>query len=125
MANYDANYNPSADPAFDDAPFTGEENAEDHATDVTDAETAALEDSDAERTQLHEQPSKCMQPSRYIQIGITNEGLIQLRSTLYWMTSAKTNEMSAGVPEDGRWTHITRNVSLTVPGLEDVCQSCL
>jgi len=87
MANYDANFNPSADPAFDDAPFTGEENAEDHATDVIDADTAAktaaLEDRDAERTQSHEQPSKCMQSSRYIQIGITNEGLLQLRSTLY------------------------------------------
>lgn len=28
MANYDPNHNPSSDPAFDKAPFSGEENAE-------------------------------------------------------------------------------------------------
>jgi hypothetical protein len=59
MANYDANYNPSADPAFDKAPFTGE----DHAADVIDADTptkpAVQEDRDAERTDSYEQPSKC------------------------------------------------------------------
>ncbi|KAF8501482.1 hypothetical protein F5888DRAFT_1801009 [Russula emetica] len=61
MVNYDANYNPSADPAFDEAPFTGEENAEGHATDVVDTDTSkrmAQEDRDAERTDSHEQPSK-------------------------------------------------------------------
>jgi hypothetical protein len=35
MANYDSNYNPSADPRLDDAPFTGEEVAEDHTAGVT------------------------------------------------------------------------------------------
>jgi hypothetical protein len=63
MANYDANYNPSADPAFDEAPFTGEENVEDYAVDVVDADTSAAkmiaqEDRDAERTDSHGQPSK-------------------------------------------------------------------
>lgn len=64
MANYDANYNPSADPRLDDAPFTGEEVAEDHTADVADAdaslETAAREDRDATKTASHERPSKCM-----------------------------------------------------------------
>jgi hypothetical protein len=64
MANYDADYNPSADPAFDDAPFTGEENADDYDADVVGAnaslETAAREDRDATRTDSHERPSKCM-----------------------------------------------------------------
>lgn len=64
MANYDANYNPSADPAFDEAPFTGEENA----VDVVDADTSAAkitaqEDRDAERTDSHGQPSKCTRTS--------------------------------------------------------------
>jgi len=64
MANYDANYNPSADPAFDEAPFTGEENAaEDYTPDAVDADTSAAkiiaqEDRDAERTESHGQPSK-------------------------------------------------------------------
>jgi len=40
MANYDADYNPSADPSFDDAPFTGEENDEDYAADVEGEDTA-------------------------------------------------------------------------------------
>jgi hypothetical protein len=64
MANYNADYNPSADPAFDDAPFTGEENAEDYDADVvganTSLETAAREDRDATRSDSHERPSKCM-----------------------------------------------------------------
>ncbi|KAH9999184.1 hypothetical protein BJV74DRAFT_174669 [Russula compacta] len=62
MANYDANYNPGADPRFDDAPFTGEEDAEDYAEDVvgadTSAETAAREDRDATLTDSQERPSK-------------------------------------------------------------------
>jgi len=62
MANYDADYNPSADPSFDDAPFTGEENDEDYAADVegedTALETAAREDRDAAKTDSHERPSK-------------------------------------------------------------------
>jgi hypothetical protein len=58
-----ANYNPSADPVIDEAPFTGEENA----VDVVDVDTSAAkiiiqEDRDAERTDSHEQPSKCTQP---------------------------------------------------------------
>jgi hypothetical protein len=64
MANYNTDYNPSADPAFDDAPFTGEENAEDYDADVvganTSLETAAREDRDATRSDSHERPSKCM-----------------------------------------------------------------
>lgn len=63
MANYDANYNPNADPAFDNAAFTGEDNAEYHVSDVdgadTSLETAAREDRDAAQTDSHERPSKC------------------------------------------------------------------
>jgi hypothetical protein len=80
--DYDGNYNPSADPAIDEAPFTGEENpAEDHAADVVDADTSAakttaLEDRDAERTDSHEQPSKCTRtPMNVFRWDITNEGL--------------------------------------------------
>jgi len=62
MANYDASYNPSADPSFDDAPFTGEENAKDYIADVEGADaslaTAAREDRDATKTDSHERPSK-------------------------------------------------------------------
>lgn len=61
MANYDTNYNPNADPAFDEAPFTGDENTEDYAVDVidADAETSAIqEDRDAEQTDSQGQPSK-------------------------------------------------------------------
>jgi hypothetical protein len=81
--NYDANYNPSADPAFDEAPFTGEENATgDHAADVVvDADTSAAkitaqDDRDAERTDLHEQTSKCTQtPNDIFRWDITDEVL--------------------------------------------------
>ncbi len=63
MANYDANYNPSADPTLDDAVFTGEEKAEDYTTGVeganTSLETAAREDRDAAKADSHERPSKC------------------------------------------------------------------
>jgi hypothetical protein len=63
MANYDANYNPNADPAFDNAAFTGDDNAEHHASDVdgtdTSLETIAREDRDAAQTDSHERPSKC------------------------------------------------------------------
>jgi hypothetical protein len=71
MANYDANYNPNADPAFDNAAFTGEDNAaftgednaEYHVSNVdgadTSLETAAREDRDAAQTDSHERPSKC------------------------------------------------------------------
>ena len=63
MPNYDASYNASADPAFDEAPFTGEENTGDYAVDVVEADASAKiaiqEDRDAERTDSHEQPSKC------------------------------------------------------------------
>jgi hypothetical protein len=63
MATYDAIYNPSVDPGFDDATFTLEDNAEDHASDVAEAdtslETAAREDGDAAETDSHENPSKC------------------------------------------------------------------
>ena len=62
MTTYDANYNPSADPAFDEAPFAGEESAAEVA-DVVDEESAAKvmarEDRDAEQTDSHGQPSKC------------------------------------------------------------------
>ncbi|KAH9972755.1 hypothetical protein BGW80DRAFT_1459502 [Lactifluus volemus] len=40
MANYDANYNPNADPAFDNAAFTGDDNAEHHASDVDGTDTS-------------------------------------------------------------------------------------
>jgi hypothetical protein len=88
MTNYDSSYNPSADPAFDEAPFTGEENAaEDHAADVVDADTSAeitaQEDRDAERTDSHGQPSKCTRTQMtYLDGTLTNEGLLQLRLTL-------------------------------------------
>ncbi|KAI9450146.1 hypothetical protein BJY52DRAFT_1192049 [Lactarius psammicola] len=59
MANYDASYNPSADPALDDAAFTGEEKSEDYTTVAdTSLETAAREDRDAAETDSHERPSK-------------------------------------------------------------------
>jgi hypothetical protein len=64
MANYDANYDPSAEPGLDDAAFTGEDKAEDYASVVvgadTSLETAGREDHDAARTDSHERPSKCM-----------------------------------------------------------------
>lgn len=86
MANYDANYNPGADPRFDDAPFTGEENAEDYAADVvgadTSAETAAREDRDATLTDSQERPSKCMWISSIFRKDFANEAW-QLRSTPY------------------------------------------
>lgn len=55
--NYDAGYNPSADPAFDKAPFTGEDAADVAAAD-TSAKTIAQE-GDVQRTDSHERPSKC------------------------------------------------------------------
>jgi len=62
MATYDANYNPSVDPGLDDAPYTGEESAEDYTAAVEGADASletAREDRDAERTGSHERPSKC------------------------------------------------------------------
>jgi len=60
MANYDSNYNPSADPRLDDAPFTGEEVA-DHTADVADTdaslERASREDRDAAKTDSHQRLS--------------------------------------------------------------------
>jgi len=62
MANYDANYNPNADPALDNAPYKGGENSEDYYANVTGADTslemAAREDRDATKTDSHERPSK-------------------------------------------------------------------
>jgi hypothetical protein len=64
MANYDANYNPNADPAFDGAPYEGGENSEDYDADATCADpslkTAAREDRDAAKTDSHERPSQCV-----------------------------------------------------------------
>ncbi len=64
MANYDANYNPSAESALDDAAFTGKEKAEDYTTGVngadTSLETAAREDRDAAKTDSRQRPSKCV-----------------------------------------------------------------
>jgi hypothetical protein len=62
MATYDANYNPSADPGLDDAPYTGGENAEDYTAGIEGADASletAREDRDAERTDSHERPLKC------------------------------------------------------------------
>jgi hypothetical protein len=59
MSNYDANYNPNADPAFDEAPFTGEDRAADDVDAGTPSKLAVQEDRDAERTDSHEKPSKC------------------------------------------------------------------
>jgi hypothetical protein len=61
MVNYDANYNPDADPGLDDAALIGEEKAEDYASDVVGADTslesATQGDRDAARTDSHERPS--------------------------------------------------------------------
>jgi hypothetical protein len=40
MAKYDASYNLGADPGLDDAALTGEEKAEDYASDVVGADTS-------------------------------------------------------------------------------------
>ena len=81
MANYDASYNPSADPAFDKAPFTGEDAADVAAAD-TSAETIAQGSRDAERTDSHEHPSKCTRTPMTFRWDMTNEGLLQLRFIL-------------------------------------------
>ncbi|KAI0259884.1 hypothetical protein BC834DRAFT_593041 [Gloeopeniophorella convolvens] len=62
MASYDATYNPEANSGFDDAAFTGGDNAEDIASGVRGADTSfertAREDRDAAETHSHERPSK-------------------------------------------------------------------
>lgn len=76
MANYDANYNPNADPALDNAPYKGGENSEDYDADLTvtgaetSLETAAREDRDATETDSHERPSKCKFTFHSAQIGL-------------------------------------------------------
>jgi hypothetical protein len=88
MISYDANYNPSADPAFDEAPFTEGENAvEDQAAEVVDADSSVeitvQEDRNAERTNSHGQPSKCTRiPMTYSDETLTNERLLQSRLSL-------------------------------------------
>jgi hypothetical protein len=88
MINNDANYNPSADPAFDEAPFTEGENAvEDQAEEVVDADSSVeigtQEDLNAEGTDSHGQPSKCTRtPMTYSDGTLTNERLLQPRLTL-------------------------------------------
>ena len=88
MNNYDESYNPSADPAFDEAPFTEGENAvEDQGAEVVDAdssvERAIQEDRDAEQTDSHGQPSKCTRiPMTYSDGTFTNERLLQSRLTI-------------------------------------------
>lgn len=63
MTNFDANSGKlqlGADLAFDRAAFIGEEDSENHVIDAeSSAEMTAQEDRDAERTDSHEQPSKC------------------------------------------------------------------
>lgn len=87
MINYEENYNPSADPAFDEAPFSEGENAvEDQAAEVVDAdssdEIAVQEDRNAERTDSHGQPSECTRTLMTYSYGtLTNERLLQPRLT--------------------------------------------
>lgn len=74
MANYDANYNPNADPALDNASYQGGEDSVDYDADVigedTSLETAAREDRDAAKTDSHERPSKCKDTFNSAQMGL-------------------------------------------------------
>jgi hypothetical protein len=54
--SYDVNYDLSAEPAFDHTPFTGEENAENHAVDGADTPFKMI-------MTPHEQPSESSQTS--------------------------------------------------------------
>lgn len=101
------NYNPSADPAFDKAPFTGEEKSHaDHVVDIVDADTSAKitvqEDRDVERTDSHEQPPKCTRTPNVILYCIHmghNEGLfaVEVGSLL-----SDVREDERGVSRDTR-----------------------